>query len=333
MDIERFVRERRQGWHRLEQLLAQAEAAPDRELGRLRLTELLSLYRQACSDLNEARSYTANPEILGRLNDLTGRGYRFVYRGSRTRFGGAILRGFFQREVPAAFRRRLGYVWAAAAALGLGALLGFVAVVVQPDNGRRLIPPDFYSEQPRERVERIEEEEERIDTVEKALYFGVSLYTHNIQVSFLAFGLGAVSIVGGLWLLFHNGVILGAVSAMYVTDGVTGFLLAWIGPHGALEIPAIVFGGAAGLLAGRGLLLPGQRSAATALRRAFPDIWRMMVATALILVVAGLIEGSFSQFSSKTFPAAFKIGVAAVLFASLLAYLFTPRSAPPGAEP
>ncbi len=333
MEIERFVRDRRQSWSRLELLLAKAEAAPEHELGRQRLAELLSLYRQACSDLNEARSYTANAEILGRLNDLTGRGYRFVYRGARLRIGGPILRRFFQREVPATFRRRMGYVWAAAAALGLGALLGFVAVVVQPDNGRRLIPPAFYSEQPRDRVERIEEGEERIDTVEKALYFGVSLYTHNIQVSFLAFGLGAVSIVGGLWLLFYNGVILGAVSAMYVTDGVTGFLLAWVGPHGALEIPAIVFGGAAGLVAGRALLLPGQWRAGSALRRAFPDIWRMMVTTALILVVAGLIEGSFSQFSSKTFPALLKVGVAVVLFASLLAYLFTPRSAPPGAEP
>jgi hypothetical protein len=52
----------------------------------------------------------------------------------------------------------------------------------------------------------------------------------------------------------------------------------------------------------------------------------MMVTTAVILVVAGIIEGSFSQFTAKTFPYPLKIGVAGVLFVSLFAYLFTRRS-------
>ena len=101
---------------------------------------------------------------------------------------------------------------------------------------------------------------------------------------------------------------------MYFLDGVTTFFLAWVGPHGALELPAIVFGGAAGLRAGRALIAPGVRSQAAALRAAFPSVWRMMLATALVLVLAGLIEGSFSQFSARTFPYPLKIAVAALLF-------------------
>ncbi|HET8646110.1 MAG TPA: stage II sporulation protein M, partial [Vicinamibacteria bacterium] len=176
-----------------------------------------------------------------------------------------------------------------------------------------------------ERVEKIEKGEERIDTLEKALSFGASLYTHNIQVSFAAFALGALTIAGGLLLLFYNGVILGAVAGMYFLDGVTTFFFAWVGPHGSLEIPAIVFGGAAGLRAGRALLAPGVRTQGAALREAFPSVWRMMLATALVLVLAGLIEGSFSQFSARTFPYALKIGVAAVLLLALLSWLFLRR--------
>lgn len=326
MELERFVSDRRASWTRLDKLLDEAEALPDHALGTERLQELLSLYRQACSDLNEARSYTANPDLLNRLNDLTGRGYRFVYRRPPTRGLQGALRRFLEREAPAAFRRRRGEVLAASLAMALGAALGFLAVIADPSNGERLIPAEFFTESPRQRVDKIETGEERISSVEEALNFGVSLYTHNIQVSFLAFSLGATTIAGGLLLLFWNGVILGAVAAMYVLDGVTGFFLAWVGPHGALEIPAIVFGGAAGLLAGRALLLPGERSTQSSLRAALPDVWRMMLATALTLVVAGLIEGSFSQFSSKTFPTALKIAVAALLFASLVSYLFLRRS-------
>jgi uncharacterized membrane protein SpoIIM required for sporulation len=325
MELERFVRDRRGNWTRLERLLDEAETLPDRALGTARLQELLALYRQCCSDLNEARSYTANADLLTRLNDLSGRGYRFVYRRAKGRGWRGTLRRFLESEVPVVFRKRRGEVSQAALALTLGAALGFLAVFVQPSNGERLIPPQFFTESPRQRVDKIEKGEERINSVEAALHFGVSLYTHNIQVSFLAFSLGATTIVGGLLLLFWNGVILGAVAAMYVLDGVTGFFFAWVGPHGALEIPAIVFGGAAGLLAGKALLLPGERSSASSLRGALPDVWRMMLATALTLVVAGLIEGSFSQFSSKTFPTVFKIAVAGALFASLMGYLFVRR--------
>src|SRR4029078_170349 len=123
-------------------------------------------------------------------------------------------------------------------------------------------------------------------------------------------------------LLFYNGVTLGAVAAMYALDGVTGFFFAWVGPHGGLEIPAIVFGAAAALVTGRAMLAPGDRTRGAALRESFPDAWRMMAATALILVVAGLVEGAFSQFSSKTSPTALKVSVAAVLFTSLMGYLF-----------
>ena len=50
--------------------------------------------------------------------------------------------------------------------------------------------------------------------------------------------------------------------------------------------------------------------AITTLRRALPAVWRMMVGVMLVLVLAGLIEGSFSQFSAKTVPYPFKIAVA-----------------------
>ena len=325
MDLELFIRQRRQRWVRLEGLIERAEASDGGALGPSGLQELLSLYRQTCSDLNEARSYTANADLLARLNDLAGRGYRFVYRRApAARLKGTLAR-FLTVDVPLTFRREKGVVLAAAGALVLGVVVGLTGVLVERSNGELLVPPEFFTETPRERVERIEKDGERIATMEKALTFGASLYTHNIQVSFLAFALGALTFVGGLLLLFYNGVILGAVAGMYFLDGVSAFFLAWVGPHGALEIPAIVFGGAAGLRVGRALLMPGGRTQSAALREAFPAVWRMMIATALILVVAGLIEGSFSQFTARSFPYALKIGVAGLLMAGLMTWLFLRR--------
>ncbi len=322
MNIERFLAERRDVWTQLDVLLKRAE---DVELSREEMHELVELYRRTCSDLNRARSYTANPEILGPLNQLTGRAYRFIYRAAHETPIWATFVKLVTREIPAAFRKERGAVLVAASALIAGMLFGALAILIDPSNGRRLVPPAFFSESPQQRVEKIERDAERIDDLGKAMYFGASLYTHNIKVAFLAFSLGGLTIVLGLVILFYNGVILGAVATMYVLDDVSVFFFAWVGPHGALELPAIIFGGAAGLVAGRALLMPGDLSRGASLRRVLPSVWRMMIGAALTLVLAGLIEGSFSQFSAKTIPYPLKISVAELLFTGLISYLFLRR--------
>jgi uncharacterized membrane protein SpoIIM required for sporulation len=254
-----------------------------------------------------------------------GRGYRFVYRRSHGRRWREAARLLFAVEIPRAFRAERGSVAVAAVAFLAGTVLGLGAVLADRDNAERLIPPQFFTESPRERVERIESSEERIDSVGEAAAFGAALYTHNIQVSFLAFALGALTLLGGFVLLFYNGVILGAIAALYWLDGVHGFFFAWVGPHGALELPAIVFGAAAGLRLGRALWLPGDVAETAALRAALPAVARMLAATVAVLVLAGLIEGSFSQFTGRTFPHVFKTAVAAALFVLLLSWLFFRR--------
>src|SRR5260221_6846630 len=322
MDIDTFINNRSHVWPELAALL---DTADSRELAHDEVHQLVELYRRACSDLNLARSYTANPELIGRLNQVTGRAYRYVYQAGHEQ---PVLETFTKlvtREIPAAFRRERVSMAVAAAAFLLGTLFGIIAVAVNPANGRRLIPQEFFTESPKERVAKIESNKERIESADEALAFGAQLYTHNIEVTFLAFSLGALTIVGGLWMLFYNGVILGAVGAMYVLDGVTAFFFAWVGPHGALELPSIVFGGAAGIIAGRALLMPGNFSRRTSLQRVLPSIWRIMAGTAITLVFAGLIEGGFSQFSAKSFAYPLKISVAAILFSGLMAYLFARR--------
>lgn len=333
MDIDRFVEERKDHWRRLEELLDRAEKLTERDLGPEGMREILRLYRLTSSDLNRARSLTADPEVLERLNALAGRGYRFIYRSRRSGLAGALRRfgRFLSADVPEAYRQEAWAVGVAAAALLLGALFGFLAVVARPSSAEDLIPGEFYTQSPKERVEEIEKNEERIATIDDAAQFGAQLYTHNIRVSFLAFSLSAVSLVLGIWILFFNGSLLGAVAATYMMDGVSTFFFAWVGPHGALELPSIVFAGAAGLVAGRALFFPGNLSRGASLRRVFPKVWRMMVGVMLFLVVAGLIEGSFSQFSAKTVPYSLKIAVAVVLHAALLAYLFVPRGRESGA--
>ena len=329
-DIDAFTAEREPRWRRLEDLLDVADSLPEWELGRERVLELVRVYRLTCTDLNRLRSITANPALLGRVNQLVGRAYRFIYRSQPPRPRWARVKQFLLHDVPRTFRLEERFILSAAVALLLGAALGFVGVLVNPDNARILIPPQFFAESAADRVSRIESGPERIDNAEKATTFGAFLYTHNIQVAFLGFSLSALTMVFGWVILFYNGLSLGAVAAQYLLEGVGTFFVAWVGPHGALELPSIVFACAAGLRLGSAVLLPGELGRAEAIRRAFPSAFRILLTATILLVLAGAIEGSFSQLSSRSVPYAIKIGVAFALFAAMVGWLFAGSREPPG---
>lgn len=325
MDIDHFIHERKPNWVRLGTLLDSFERTAEWDMGPERIKELVTLYRQACTDLNQARTYTANPELLETLNQLTGRAYRLIYaEGGRKTLRESFWR-FIAVKIPETFQTESSYVLAALVPFVAGIAFGFVAVKVNRSYAEAFLPNQFFTASPKERVREIEENPERVDSAKAAANFSAQLYTNNIQVAFLAFAAGAMTLIGGICLLFYNGIILGIVACMYHDDGVARFFYAWVGPHGALELPAIIFAGASGLRFGKAILMPGNLTRASAIRQAFVPAWHMLCATTMILVVAGLIEGSFSQFSSKTVPYGVKIGVAVCLFASLFSYLFVLR--------
>ena len=58
-------------------------------------------------------------------------------------------------------------------------------------------------------------------------------------------------------LLLLNGVSLGGVFGLYQSKGILALLVAFVAPHGVLELSAICIAGGAGLLIAAALVLPG----------------------------------------------------------------------------
>ncbi len=109
----------------------------------------------------------------------------------------------------------------------------------------------------------------------------------------LAFGVPSV-----VALLF-NGTLFGVLARLEVAPAV---LAAFVAPHGLVEIPALLVAGALGLsLGGTGWRAltgdAGRTDVAAALERAF---W-VLVGVALMLAVAGAVEGLFSPYYFRPF--------------------------------
>lgn len=319
-DLNGFIEKRREDWKNLEDLLMEIDKRGLRGLELDEARRFAHLYRAVSSDLVRARSMTANAELLGYLNGLTGRAYAHIYavRGGSWR----KVWGFWRRDYPRLVRKELRAIVAAAGIFFLGAGFGAGAMLLDPQAGAYLLPKDHLKLDPSERVAHLEEEMRQNGAMspDSQAYFSSYLFTHNIQVTFLVFALGVSFGAGTFVALFVNGLFLGSLAVNYHLDKVGTFFWAWILPHGVPELTSIFIAGGAGFILGRALWNPGRRTRLGALKLHAGRAVKLILGTAPVLVVAGLIEGSLSQMNPPVISYWAKLAFAGLMAVLLVAY-------------
>ena len=324
MNLAEFLEARRPAWREMESLLAQAEARDLVSLPHDRARRFVDLYRRTSADLVQARTYGAGAELVRYLETLVARGYSLLYPAPPLGTWRAAGR-FFRERFPRAVRRESRAFLVVGGAFAGGLLLGGLALRFDPEAARLFVPPDHQLLRPSERVARdeaAEREGTRFLDAHGHAAFSSFLFTHNIGVSIVCFAIGIAWGLPTLLLVAWHGVFLAALAVEYFRDGVGVFFLAWILPHGVVELTAMLLAGTAGLLLGRGVLWPRGRPRGERLREEARGALEILGGTAALLVLAGVIEGTVSQVHEPTLSYPLKIGMALVLLALVHAYLW-----------
>ena len=178
-----------------------------------------------------------DPAAQQYVESLVARGYGIIHSLGRPRRRFAPVH-WFLRTFPRTFRRHIRVFALSAAVTFAGAMFGAFAITFDPDAKSIIVPFAHLQGDPANRVDKEEtSEDDRLEGSKAS--FASMLMTHNIKVSALVLALGVTCGIGTIVLLFYNGVILGAIAADYVIAGKTAFLLGWLLPHGAVEIPGV----------------------------------------------------------------------------------------------
>jgi uncharacterized membrane protein SpoIIM required for sporulation len=291
-----FRREREAAWKELETLVAQVEKDGLRSLGADELERLPSLYRTAVGSLSVAQAISLDRSLLEYLTALVGRAYLCVY-GTKAGAGETFL-AFFRRRFPAAVRAHALFLAAAFFLFGLGIFTGWRLTWTNPERYYSLVDEEMaQGRDPAASTEELRDVlYDRGKTSGSLLgLFATFLLTHNAKIGILCFALGFAGGLPVLYLLFTNGLTLGAMAALYQSRGLGLEFWAWILPHGVTELSAVCLCGAAGLVLGTSLIFPGPHTRLRNLARRGRSASVLIIGAVAMFLIAGLIEGIFRQ--------------------------------------
>ncbi|HXG09315.1 MAG TPA: stage II sporulation protein M [Gemmataceae bacterium] len=317
MDLITFIQQRRPEWRRLEEMLRRVEGSGLAALDDEEAVEFGQRYRRAASDLNQAQTFVTGDATVRYLNDLVARCYLVIHGRPRTRPWRLVR--YLLWGYPAVFRRYLRQVLLAAAIFTAGAVLGFLASYLEPDVARLyLLPTDMPMIQPPREGE--PDPTPPLTSGELAA-FSSHLFTNNVSVSLVALALGITLGIGTAWLLFSNGILLGALGAVFVEAGQPTAFATGILPHGVLEIPAILIAGGAGFVLAGGLIWARPWPRLEELARCGKEALLLAAGCFPLLSVAALLEAGVARAPDWFLGSGLKLAVAGIFGLLFVAYV------------
>jgi len=290
-----------------------------RAIGEAKVREFVAEYRALAADLARLQTAArgATSDELFYLGRLVASAHSVIYR--RRRFDLLDVVRFLWITVPQEIRRSVRPIGLAAAILFGPAIIAYVAVARHPAAASAVVPISMQ-ERANDGVLRAKQGTGYIDIPEMLRPIEASsIIANNVQVTFGVFALGTTFGIGTVLLLFFNGVSIGSILGLYASKGILPLIVAFVAPHGVLELSAICVAGGGGFLIAAALLIPGNRTRRRALAENAARAMRLLAGSTLLLCVAGSIEGNLSPI--PWWPVACKLAVSGLTAIMLYVYL------------
>ena len=307
MTSTEFIAQKQQTWHELEALLNRPQAANANQLNRLGY-----LYRRVTSDLAVARRDFPQDRCVPYLNALASRAHATIYQTSPFKRG--TLWDFLRFGFPSVFRENLSFIGIAFLLFTLAFGVAYWIALTIPILAEQIVPEHFVSH-----IKELEDGAWNNTSAENRNLFASFVMTNNIRVAFFAFAGGIIFMVGSVYILVVNGILIGGVAGLCHANGIALVLWSFVSPHGYIELTTIFIAGGAGLKLGYSLIAPSLWTRKRTLTDAAKTAIHLLGGCVALLVVAGIIEGFVSP--SRLSPAV-KIGFGAVTGVLLFTYLF-----------
>lgn len=281
MNVKQFVKQHRQEWKQLEHFLTTLHKSRHAITGS-DIDQFHRLYQKAAQNLSYSQTYFPKEEVTFYLNGLVSKSHNLLYKDQISSM--KQIRHFFGAKFIGLLVEQWKFIIVAMILFILGALGSFFSVLNDPLHLYSILPANIAQGVDPTQLGSSD------GAVDSSL-MSANIMTNNIQVAILAFAGGVTFGLLTVYLLIYNGIIVGALAALFWHHGKTYDFWAYIVPHGMIELTAIFIAGGAGLLMGYKLFVPGNLSRLYQLKRHAKRSVQLLLGTIPLFVIAGIIEG------------------------------------------
>ncbi len=305
MNEATFIKQNKKKWEEFEQHLKKNH--------NISADKLAELYIKIMDDLAFSRTHFGNGNLTNYLNSLGSNLHLSIYKNKKEDSNRII--NFWKHELPLVMADSLKYVLISFLIFSVSIAIGALSAA-HDETFVRLILGDDYVNETLANIERGDPMAIYKQMGQTEMFLGITF--NNIRVSFFVFVAGLFTAFASGFILFQNGVMLGAFQYFFYQKGllVTSVLTIWI--HGTLEISAIILAGAAGIIMGNGLVFPGTYSRLESFRRAARQGLKIIVGLVPIFILAGFLEGFVTRMTGM--PDVFKIAI--ILGSAIFVFIY-----------
>ena len=255
--------------------------------------EMANRFTDLVNDLGYSKTFYPHSRVTQYLNGLASNIYLSIYRNKKEETS-RIIR-FWKTELPLVIRKHhRSLLYAFCIFIFFAGLAAFSAA--QDETFIRGVLGDQYIEMTEENIAKGDPFGVYKSDNQLNMFFWIAL--NNVEVAFKCFVWGLTLSLGTVYMLFENGLMVGAFQYFFFTKGLgwPSVLVIWI--HGTLEISAIILSGAAGLVLGNSLLFPGTLPRIESLKQGAKDGIKIMIGLVPIFITAAFFEGFVTRYST-----------------------------------
>ncbi len=303
MNEQMFMEANMQKWSRLEDYNRRLYKKGLSRLPKDEIDEFAELLHSTSYSLSYARTHFKDRPVTNYLNTIVGAANSYFYVKPVT--DTSDIKNYFKSGFPTTVRENSKFVSFALILFLMGFLGGLIAVLVNPESVNYFFPGGINLS---------------FDGKGWNYPFISSLImANNIKTALAAIAFGVFLGLGTVYVLFYNGLIIGCLTGYVIGSGADIVMFAsLILPHGFLELTAIFISGAAGLIIGRAILIPGDLRRRDSLIKGGKEAARLIPGIVFMLVIAAIIEGFFTPLS---LPAIVKLVFAVASLGVMLGWL------------
>jgi len=283
-----FLKRNADKWKEFETLLARkGKQDPD---------ALAELFIRLTDDLSYAKTFYPKSKTTGYLNTLTAKVHGIIYRNKKEDRG-KVLR-FWKHDLPLLFYENRSFLLLSFIIFTVGICIGLLSAS-RDDGFTRLILGDEYVAMTKHNIASGSPMAVYASGDSFPMFIGITF--NNIFVSFQAFAMGMLFSLGSGYIIFTNGVMVGAFEQMFINYGMLQRSILTISIHGIIELSSIIIAGGAGILLGKSFMMPGSYTRRDSFMKGAQSGIKMITGLVPLFIVAGFFESFVTRHTEMPF--------------------------------